>query len=235
MAGGRAAGSPGRRLSPARTLRLGHRGDWRGAPENTLPAFRAALAIPACDGLEFDVRAAADGVPVVCHDETLARVQGRPERVDALRSDVLSELGVPTLEEVLRIAGRRSFLDVELKGDPGPAVIEVLAGGRGPELHNAVVSSFDHAALEAVARRAPSWPRWLNAEGLDDATVTAALALGCRGVSVAWRALDEASVRRARSAGLEVAAWTVRRRATFDRLARLGVVAVCVEAAALDG
>ena len=39
----------------------------------------------------------------------------------------------------------------------------------------------------------------------------------------------------ARAAGLEVAAWTVRRRATFDRLTRLGVAAVCVEAAALDG
>ena len=32
-----------------------------------------------------------------------------------------------------------------------------------------------------------------------------------------------------------VAAFTVRSRTTFSRLARLGVVAVCVEAAALDG
>lgn len=222
-------------MSPSPTLRLAHRGDWRDAAENTLQAFRAALAIPACDGLEFDVRGAGDGVPVVCHDETLARVQGRPERVDALRSDALVDLGVPTLEQVLRAAGRHPFLDVELKGDPGPGVVEVLAAGRGPELHNAVVSSFDHAALEAVARRAPTWPRWLNTTSLDDATVTDALALGCRGVSVGWRALNELSVGRARSAGLEVAAWTVRRRSTFDRLARLGLVAVCVEAGALDG
>lgn len=222
-------------MSQSPTFRLAHRGDWRDAAENTLPAFRAALAIPACDGLEFDVRAAADGVPVVCHDETLARVHGRPERVDTLRSDALVALGVPTLEEVLRAAGRRPFLDVELKGDPGPAIVEVLAAGRGPELHNAVVSSFDHAALEALARRAPTWPRWLNTARLDEATVNDALALGCRGVSVEWRALNESSVRRARSAGLDVAAWTVRRRSTFDRLARLGLVAVCVEAAALDG
>jgi glycerophosphoryl diester phosphodiesterase len=40
---------------------------------------------------------------------------------------------------------------------------------------------------------------------------------------------------RARDAGLEVAAWTVRRRATYRRLERLGVVAICAEAAALDG
>jgi glycerophosphoryl diester phosphodiesterase len=218
-----------------RTLRLAHRGDWRVAPENTIPAFEAALDRPACDGLEFDVRASSDGVPVVCHDETLARVQGRPERVDELRADELFDVGVPTLAEVLEAVGRRPFLDVELKVDVGLAVVEALAAGRGPELHNAVVSSFDHVALEAVARRAPTWPRWLNTLTLDGATVAEALALGCRGISVEWRALDAASVGRARSAGLEVAAWTVRRRATFDRLAALGVVAVCVEAAALDG
>ncbi len=222
-------------MTQPRTLRLAHRGDWRRAPENTLDAFRAALAVPACDGLEFDVRVAADGVPVVCHDATLARVQGRPERVDAMPSEALGDLGVPTLEEVLRTAGRRAFLDVELKEDPGRAAVEVLAAGRGPELHNAVVSSFDRGALEGVAHRAPGWPRWLNTVILDRQVVAAAVALGCRGVSVDWRALDLASLRLARNAGLEVAAWTVRRRTTFDRLARLGVVAICVEGAALDG
>jgi glycerophosphoryl diester phosphodiesterase len=217
------------------TLRLAHRGDWRRAPENTMAAFRAALAVPACDGLEFDVRVAADGVPVVCHDSTLARVQGRPERVDALRYDTLADLGVPTVEEVLRLAGRRAFLDVELKDDPGPAAVEVLAAGRGPELHNAVVSSFDRRALEGVAHRAPGWPRWLNTVILDRQVVATALALGCRGVAVDWRALDGAALGLARAVDLEVAAWTVRRRTTFDRLARLGVVAVCVEGSALDG
>lgn len=220
-------------MTRTRTLRLAHRGDSRRAPENTLAAFEAALAKPACDGLEFDVRAAADGVPVACHDETLFRVQGRPERVDEVSSTKLFDLGVPTLEDVLRVAGRRPFLDVELKVDPGPVVIEVLAAGRGPELHNAVISSFDRAALTAVGRRAPTWPRWLNTRTLDDATVEAARTLGCRGVSVEWHALDVTSIALAREAGLEVAAWTVRRRSTFDRLERLGVVAICVEAGAL--
>ena len=83
--------------------------------------------------------------------------------------------------------------------------------------------------------RAPTWPRWLNANDLDDVTLSAAVALGCRGVSVEWHAVNAALIARAMAAGLEVAAWTVRRRPTFDRLARLGVVAVCVEGAALDG
>jgi glycerophosphoryl diester phosphodiesterase len=65
--------------------------------------------------------------------------------------------------------------------------------------------------------------------------IATAEALGCIGVAVLWRALDERAVALAREAGLEVIAWTVRRRPTFDRLARIGVGAMCVEAAALDG
>jgi glycerophosphoryl diester phosphodiesterase len=218
-----------------RTLRLAHRGDWRVAPENTLAAFRAALGAPACDGLEFDVRVSADGIPVVCHDETLDRVQGRADRVDSLTADAMSRFDVPTLAEVLELAGRRPFLDVELKVAVGLALVETLAAGRGPALHNAVVSSFEPAALEAVAHRAPGWPRWLNAVVLDRAAIATATELRCRGIAAEWHSVDGESVALARAAGLDVAAWTVRRRASFNRLADLGVTAVCVEAAALDG
>jgi glycerophosphoryl diester phosphodiesterase len=218
-----------------RTLRLAHRGDSRRAPENTLAAFAAALAIPACDGLEFDVQRSVDGVPVICHDETLARTHGRPERIDRMTADALGALGVPTLAEVLEAVGRGPFLDVELKGDPGPVVVELLSAWRGATLSRAVVSSFDHGSLVRVRRLAPTWPCWLNSHTLDASDIDAALDLGCRGVAVEWHALDRRSVAAARRAGLEVASWTVRGRPTFDRLARLGVVALCAEAAALDG
>lgn len=217
------------------TLRLAHRGDWRRAPENTLAAFLAALAVPGCDGLEFDVRAAADGVPVVIHDETLARVQGVDARVGDLSADVLERHGVPSLADVLAAVPRRAFLDVELKGDPGRGAVDVLTAGRGPGLERAVVSSFEPDTLERVGRLAPSWPRWLNAGDLSPATIRLATALECRGVSVEWRAIDERSIALARAAELDVAAWTVRRRPTYRRLERLGVVAICAEASALDG
>jgi len=217
------------------TLRLAHRGDWRHAPENSLEAMRAALAIPGCDGLEFDVRRSSDGVPVLLHDETLERVQGRPERVDELTAEALEGLGIPSLADVLAAADRRAFLDVELKGTHDRAVVEVLASGRGADLRNAVVSSFMTATLERIAGLAPAWPRWLNSETLDALDIASALELGCRGIAARHEAIDPAAVAEARAAGLEVAAWTVRRRSTFDHLSRMGVVAVCVEAGALDG
>jgi glycerophosphoryl diester phosphodiesterase len=93
--------------------------------------MRAALANPACDGLEFDVRGSREGTPVLLHDETLERVQGRPERPAELSLEELAGAGIPTLGEVLAIAGPGPFLDVELKGEPVPAVIPVLEAARG--------------------------------------------------------------------------------------------------------
>ena len=216
-------------------LRLAHRGDWRRAPENSLAAFRAALAVPGCDGLEFDVRAARGGVLVCYHDDTLKRVHHIDRRVAELDAGDLAAIGVATLEAVLAAVPRRAFLDVELKEDLGRSVFEVLASRRGPRLERAVVSSFLPAALERIAGLAPAWPRWLNTRDAEPATIGMARELGCRGISVEWRALDRSALARARAVDLDVAAYTVRRRPTFARLERLGAAAICVERAALDG
>jgi glycerophosphoryl diester phosphodiesterase len=220
----------------AATLRLAHRGDWRRAPENTLAAFLAALRVPGCNGLEFDVRIASDGTPVVIHDETLLRVQERPERVRDVSSVALAAIGVPALATVLGAVPRTAFLDIELKGSHGTDVVEVIAGSRaaGPALSRAVVSSFEAGTLERVGSARPGWARWLNVDDLAPATIATALELRCRGVSADWRAIDRASAARVAAAGLELAAWTVRRTPTYRRLADLGVVAICAEAAALD-
>lgn len=216
-------------------LRLAHRGDWRHAPENTLAALQAALRVPGCDGVEFDVRLSADGVPVLYHDETLQRVHGRPDRVDAVSAGDLEEIGVPSLADAIQAIPHRSTVNVDLKGLHDRTVVEVLASGRGPGLVNAVVSSFEPVTLERVGGLAPAWPRWLNAWYLSDATIRQAVELGCQAISIDFHVIDHGSLAAARAAGLDVAAWTVRRRTTYGRLQRLGVIAACVEAAALDG
>ena len=218
-----------------RTLRLAHRGDWRHVPENTLEALLAATAIVGCDGVEFDVRLASDGVPVVLHDESLARVQHRPERVDELTADELGAVGVPDLASVLRALPSSAFLDVELKGtNHGAATATALRGARGERPDRAVISSFEDATLVAMGTRLPGWVRWLNADDLERAAIDRAVNLGCGGISVRWGAITRASAAATHAAGLELAAWTVRRRVTFETMAALGVRAVCVEGEALD-
>jgi glycerophosphoryl diester phosphodiesterase len=50
------------------TVVIAHRGASRAYPENTIAAFRAAVALGA-DGVEFDVRATADGHLAIHHDQ----------------------------------------------------------------------------------------------------------------------------------------------------------------------
>jgi glycerophosphoryl diester phosphodiesterase len=57
-----------------RPLILAHRGDSFHAPENTLEAARLGLdSDTGADGWEMDVRLTGDGIPIVFHDESLAR------------------------------------------------------------------------------------------------------------------------------------------------------------------
>jgi glycerophosphoryl diester phosphodiesterase len=219
-----------------RALRLAHRGDWRRAPENSIAALVAALEIPGCDGVEFDVRASHDGEPVLSHDETLERVHGRPGRVADLSATDLAAIGVASLADVLAALPDTAFLDVELKDDPGvAAVVAVLEAGRGRDLRNAAVSSFAPATLDALGRLRPAWHRWLNVIEVSAGAIATASTLGCRAIAAEWHSIDLPAIARARRAGLDIVAWTVNRPATLERLESIGVIAACVEGAALDG
>jgi glycerophosphoryl diester phosphodiesterase len=223
-------------------LRLAHRGDARGGPENTVAAMHAALGGPACDGLEFDVRGSADGVAVILHDPRLGRVQGREAAASELTAAELAALGVPTLAEVLAAAGRMAFLDIEFKEVVPAALADIEdargAGDAGPgsALHQAVVTSFHDDILRWLRDERPRWRRWLNAdEAVTGALTARALELGCEAVSLGWRHLDAGAVAHLRAAGLEAATWTVVDAETYRRLEGLGVIAICAEGAALDG
>ena len=122
-----------------RPLNIAHRGARSLAPENTLAAARAALAVGA-DMWELDVSLTADGELVVLHDDTLVRTtnveQLFPERSPWLISDF-------TLTEIKRLdtggpfvakdpfeqigAGKLAKADVEsLDGEPIPTLREAL-------------------------------------------------------------------------------------------------------------
>lgn len=74
-------------------LIIGHRGASALAPENTLAAFARAVEDGA-DGIEFDVRLARDGVPVVIHDPSLLHTGLSKARVARLTSEKLGQIDV---------------------------------------------------------------------------------------------------------------------------------------------
>ena len=214
-----------------RPLRLAHRGVHGGAlghAENSLPALLAA-APTGCDGVEFDVRFSCDGVPVIIHDETLARTHGDERAVRDLDARDLKHLGVPTLTEALGALPGMLFLDLELKEPPLPSFFAALRDGSVDAGARLVVSSFDDDALREVGLRAPECSRWLNVESPSAEARARALALRVDGVSVEKSLLGSEWVADLQAAGLELAVWTLRTREDLVYLAHPGLVVACVE------
>jgi len=145
-----------------------HRGASAEAPENTLAAFRRAVAAGA-DGIELDVHLCADGVPVVIHDETLERTTDGAGAVAAQPLAALARLDaggwfapqfygekLPTLAATLHLLAGRLRLNLEVKdARAGGAVLELLRHFPQAE---AVVSSFDHRLLAHLRHLAPDLP-----------------------------------------------------------------------------
>ncbi len=104
-----------------------HRGFKTVAPENTLPAFGAAIALGA-EEIELDVRFTRDGVPVVCHDDRLDRVSNGSGLVQELTFAQIRELDagvkfsprfegtkIPSFEEVLAKFARHAVINLHIK------------------------------------------------------------------------------------------------------------------------
>ncbi len=143
-----------------------HRGDSERHPENTLPAFAAAVAVGA-DLVECDVHLTRDGRLAVIHDERLERTTNGSGPVAAHTLAELRQLDaggwrgvahrgarIPTLAEVLELARGRCAVAVEIKArptaaaDPVRAVVLALRGA-GMEAESLVLA-FDHRVTLAV-------------------------------------------------------------------------------------
>lgn len=104
-------------------LIIAHRGASALAPENTIAAFRRAIADGA-EGVEFDVRLAKDGAVVVFHDAALRRLSERTELISSLTVDELQKIDVGSWFQRRRRTGRS---DADFSGERIPTLGEVLA------------------------------------------------------------------------------------------------------------
>src|SRR5260370_35199414 len=78
-------------LDLRRPLVIAHRGASGLAPENTMAAFKLALALGA-DGVEMDIQLSADGHPVVIHDARVNRTTNGAGAVSRLTLDQIQSL-----------------------------------------------------------------------------------------------------------------------------------------------
>ncbi|MCY7346944.1 MAG: hypothetical protein LH614_12080 [Pyrinomonadaceae bacterium] len=163
-----------------RPLIIAHRGASAFAPENTCAAFQKAIDDGA-DGIEFDVRLARDGVPVVFHDSTLQRLAKIKNRVSDLTAEELNAVDVggwfnrafprkadaqfaaetiPPLAKLFDfLRDYKGLIYVELKGKESamPALAAAVCAliQQTRLLPNIIVKSFDLEAIKIAKQTLP--------------------------------------------------------------------------------
>jgi glycerophosphoryl diester phosphodiesterase len=228
----------GWRRGGGRPLIFGHRGASAHATENTLAAFERA-ARDGADGVELDVLCCRSGEVVVFHDDDLARLAGRPERVAGLPWPVLRRIGlrggggIPLLDEAFEACGPSLLVNVELKSAGiFDRDLPRLVAGVGQSLRRCksetrvIVSSFDPRAVGLWKLAHPEVPCALLFEAGGPLALARALALPLLRPAAAH---PEASlcrpdlVRRWHDVGYRVNTWTVDDPARLRALAAMGV------------
>ncbi|MBO8195170.1 glycerophosphodiester phosphodiesterase [Streptomyces oryzae] len=214
------------RSGPARgrPAAVAHRGAPFAARENTLPAFRAAVAAGA-DAVELDVRLTRDGVPVVLHDRTLERLWGHDVALSALTHERLTALaeGVPTLADALAVTRTvRTLIDLPDPAAARAAVAQVRAAGAAERVYYCGGAE----AMRRVRAAEPGAELALTWERAAPVRPTLLEELRPRWLNYGFGLLTPELVARGHADGRLVSAWTVDRVRTMRRLAGMGVDAI---------
>jgi glycerophosphoryl diester phosphodiesterase len=214
---------------------VAHRGASTAAPENTIPAFRAALRAGVTQ-LDLDVRFTASGVPVLMHDKRVNRTTDGTGRLSAMSLEQVRALDagswfssefvgtrVPTLHQALKFTGTRGArLQVELKVRPtDQQADDVLNRIRWLGMLKRVrVISFDEATIDLLRAKEPALQTAIIDRASEARSADAVLRYGSTYVVNYW-SVTAARAESWRAAGIEVRPWTVNtvkgwRRMAFD-------------------
>jgi len=231
---------------------MAHRGASGEYPENTMPAFRAAVEAGA-DYIELDVHCTRDGEVVVVHDDRLSRIASDDRLVAEVTMAELEAIDaafnfardgarwpfrgqgirVPRLAEVLQSWSELRFV-VEFKpSDPAiaDAALEVV---RRTRMDRRVLFASEHLLPIARARAlAPQIPTNLTAAEI--LAFIQALSSGASPYAATGNALQippahsgvklatPEVVAAAHRNGLEVHVWTINEQAEMEEMLSLGV------------
>lgn len=223
----------------ADTKIIAHRGFSSAAPENTLAAFREAIAVGA-DFFELDVRQSRDGKLVVIHDHALNRVSSagdtgkvaemtlrelRKARVGYSRrfKDQFKREGIPTLRRALYTAKNKIPVCVEIKvPDIEAAVLKTIYNLKMEK--QVIIFAFDYEVLKKIRELDAEIPLLylrgsVDRQTLDQAEEIQASAIGAgRATAITGELLAQM-----RAKGLELWQWTVNDIDEIQRLLDIGI------------
>ena len=218
---------------PLKTMLVAHAGKGYGAPENTLPAFQAA--IEAGFGFECDIQMSADHQIFAAHNSTASAYGGGNVPFKEMQWAEIAQLRcagtpLPRFEDILALMrdGQKSF--VEVKESAGTEIVPYIKAAVESQNvatpANMLFISFDRDICRALRQALPAYEvMWIifshkDLEVHDDQrgpAYTADEVIGLlqdanlTGVDMAGdkSVVTEAFVRQVKSAGFKFGVWTV--------------------------
>jgi len=219
-------------------LVIAHRGASGNAPENTLAAFRKAVALGATF-IETDLQLSRDARFLAIHDATVNRTtngQGAVHEMtlaDLRRLDAGSWFGsefagehIPTLEEILEFSKKNDvvfYLEIKPGGSWGGEHALVGALRESGEIPRVVVISFDPTIVLNLRNIEPTLMTGLLYDGQIENPLDRAVAIGARQLAVRGDLVTPALIAEAHKKDLQVVCWTVNHPAHMRMLIAAGV------------
>lgn len=219
-------------------LVIAHRGASGHAPENTLAAFRKAVALGATF-IETDLQLSRDARFVAIHDMTLNRTtsgQGNVHEAtlaELRRLDAGSWFGssfagerIPTLEEILEFSKKNDvvfYLELKPAGPWGGEHALIGALRESGEIPRSVVISFDPAIVANLRKAEPTLMTGLLYEGQLENPLDKAVDIGARQLVARGDLVTPALLAEAKKRDLQVVCWTVNHPAHMRALMAAGV------------
>src|SRR5205823_3099060 len=219
-------------------LVIAHRGASGNAPENTLAAFRKAVALGATF-IETDLQLSRDAHFVAIHDTTVDRTTNGQGAVhdmtlaDLRRLDAGSWFGsefagerIPTLEEILEFSRKNDvvfYLEIKPGGSWGGEHALIGAMRESGEIPRVVVISFDAAIVLNLRKIEPTLMTGLLYDGQIENPLDMAVEIGARQLAVRGDLVTPSLLAEARKKDLQVVCWTINQPEHMRLLIEAGV------------
>ena len=222
----------------ARTQVTAHRGASKVAPENTIPAFEAAIESGA-DYIELDVQLTKDGELVVMHDDDIKRTTDGEGPLSLMTYEetqkysagswfsddgTFNDVKIPKLSEVLELVGHDILLNIEIKSHGNVAATAEKVAELVEEYDIAdscYVTSFSYQALKKIKEVNPDIKTALIAN-IAPSTVYSQMKY-IDAISMNYLFVNQSVVNYAHHSGKKVFVWTVDRSGEMKKMMALGV------------
>jgi glycerophosphoryl diester phosphodiesterase len=219
-------------------LVIAHRGASGNAPENTLAAFKKAVALGATF-IETDLQLSRDARFVAIHDPTVNRTTNGQGAVHEMtlaelrRLDAGSWFGsefagerIPTLQEILEFSKKYDvvfYLEIKPSGSWGGEQALVSALRESGEIPRTVVISFDASIVNTMRKIEPTLMTGLLYDGQIENPLEKAISIGARQLAVRGDLVTPAFISEVHKKDLQMVCWTVNHPAHMRMLAAAGV------------